>query len=144
MYGYDGGKKVKGRKRHIVVDSQGLVIGMLVSEANGSERLGAIVVLHEAKDQLRELKVIWVDQGYCGENFAHAVQQVCGEQVQVEVIERTSKEFETLPKRWIVERTFGWLNRFRRLSKDYELYTTISEAMIYGSLIRLMTRRLAS
>lgn len=117
---------------------------MLVSEANASERLGAVVVLHEAKDQLTELKVIWVDQGYCGENFARAVQQVCGKKVRVEVIERRSKEFETLPKRWVVERTFGWLNRFRRLSKDYELYTTISEGMIYGSLIRLMTRRLAS
>ncbi|NEO02831.1 MAG: IS5 family transposase [Moorea sp. SIO3I7] len=144
VYGYDGGKKVKGRKRHIVVDSQGLLIGMLVSEANGSERLGAVVVLHDAIAQLRQLEVIWVDQGYSGKNFVHAVQQVCGEDVRVEVIERTSKEFEILPKRWIVERTFGWLNRFRRLSKDYELYTTISEAMIYGSLIRLMTRRLAS
>ena len=89
---------------------------MLVSEANGSERLGAIVVLHEAKEQLQELKVIWVERGYSGQNFALAVQQVCGEQVRVEVIERTSKGFETLPKRWIVERTFGWLNRFRRLS----------------------------
>ncbi|OLT62796.1 IS5 family transposase [Moorena bouillonii PNG] len=117
---------------------------MLVSEANGSERLGAVVVLHDAIAQLRQLEVIWVDQGYSGKNFVHAVQQVCGEDVRVEVIERTSKEFEILPKRWIVERTFGWLNRFRRLSKDYELYTTISEAMIYGSLIRLMTRRLAS
>jgi transposase len=62
----------------------------------------------------------------------------------VEVIERTSKEFEILPKRWIVERTFGWLNQFRHLSKDYELYTQTSEAMIYGSLIRLMTRRLSA
>ena len=62
----------------------------------------------------------------------------------MEVIERMSKTFERLPKRWIVERTFGWLNRFRRLSKDYELYTEISEAMIYGSLIRLMVKRLAA
>ena len=62
----------------------------------------------------------------------------------MEVIKRNSKEFEILPKRWIVERTFGWLNRFRRLSKDYELYAASSEVMIYGSLIRLMIRRLAS
>ncbi|WP_293103101.1 transposase [Moorena sp. SIOASIH] len=60
VYGYDGGKKVNGRKRHIVLDSQGLVIGLLVNQANGSEPLGVIVVLHEAKDQLRELKVVWV------------------------------------------------------------------------------------
>jgi putative transposase len=127
-----------------VVDSQGLLIGVLVSEANASERLGAIIVLHEAREKLSQLKVIWVDQGYSGKNFANAVKQICGETVRVEVIERTSQTFEQLPKRWIVERTFGWLNRFRRLSKDYELYSDISEAMIYGSLIRLMVKRLSA
>ena len=142
--GFDGGKKVKGRKRHIVVDSQGLLIGVLVSEANASERLGAVIVLYEAAEKLSKLEVVWVDQGYSGKNFAQAVKQVCGDSVRVEVIERKSKEFEILPKRWIVERTFGWLNRFRRLSKDYELYTDMSTGMIYGSLIRLMTRRLVA
>ncbi len=116
VYGFDGGKKVKGRKRHIVVDSQGLLIGVLVTEANASERLGAVVVLDEAVKELSKLEVVWVDSGYSGKNFAQAVKQVCGEQVRVEVIERISKKFERLPKRWIVERTFGWLNRFRRLS----------------------------
>ena len=144
VYGFDGGKKVKGRKRHIVVDSQGLLIGLLVTEANATDWLGAVIVLHEAVEKLNRLEVVWVDQGYSGKNFAHALRQVCGEQVRVEVIERQSKDFEVLPKRWIVERTFGWLNRFRRLSKDYELYTQMSTAMIYGSLIRVMTRRLAS
>lgn len=115
-----------------------------MTEANASERLGAVVVLDEAIEELSKLKVIWVDSGYSGDNFVRAVKQVCGEQVQVEVIERNSKTFERLPKRWIVERTFGWLNRFRRLSKDYELYTEISEAMIYGSLIRLMVRRMTA
>ncbi len=66
----DGGKKVKGRKRHIVVDSQGLLIGVLVTEANASERLGAVVVLNEARDKLSKLEVLWVDQGYSGKNFA--------------------------------------------------------------------------
>lgn len=117
---------------------------MLVTEANASERLGAVVVLHEAVAELVKLEVVWVDQGYSGKNFARAVKQVCGSQVRVEVLERTSKTFERLPKRWIVERTFGWLNRFRRLSKDYELYAQASEAMIYGSLIRLMVKRLVS
>ncbi|WP_223047007.1 transposase [Leptothermofonsia sichuanensis] len=79
-----------------------------------------------------------------GKNFANAVQPGCGEHVRVEVIERMSKTFEHLPKRWIVERTFGWLNRFRRLSKDYEVYSQVSEAMIYGSLIRLIVRRLTA
>jgi putative transposase len=84
--------------------------------------------------------VVWVDQGYSRKNFAQAVKQVCGDSVRVEVIKRKSKELEILPKRWIVERTFGWLNRFRRLSKDYQLCT----GMIYGSLIRLMTKRLTA
>jgi len=120
------------------------LIGVLVSEANASERLGAIVVLDEAKEKLSKLEVIWVDQGYSGKNFAHAVKQVCGQEVRVEVIERISQTFEQLPKRWIVERTFGWLNRFRRLSKDYEVHSEVSEAMIYGSLLRLMVKRLAA
>jgi putative transposase len=144
VYGFDGGKKVKGRKRHIVVDSQGFLLGVLVSEANAPERLGAIVVLDEVKEKLAKLEVIWVDQGYSGEKFAHAVRLRCGEQVRVEVIERIASTFEPLPKRWIVERTFGWINRFRRLSKDYELYSEVSEAMIYSSLMRLMLKRLAS
>lgn len=144
MYGFDGGKKVKGRKRHIVVDSEGFLLGVLVTEANGSERLGAIVVLKEAKEKLGLLEKVWVDGGYSGPNFAHAVQQVCGEGVEVEVIKRSEPGFEKLPKRWIVERTFGWLNRFRRLSKDYEVYTDHSEGMIYGSLLRLLVKRLAA
>lgn len=121
-----------------------MLIGVLVTEANASERLGAVVVFDEALEKLSKLQVVWVDQGYSGANFARAVKQVCGEQVRVEVIERISKTFERLPKRWLVERTFGWLNRFRRLSKDYEVYTEVSEAMIYGSLIRLMVKRLTA
>ncbi|MEO0887489.1 MAG: transposase, partial [Cyanobacteria bacterium J06648_10] len=130
--------------RHIVVESKGWGIGVLVSEANASERLGAVVVLHLDREKLSKLKVIWVDQGYSGKNFENAVKQVCGESVRVEVIKRSSKAFEKLPKRWIVERTFGWLNRFRRLSKDYEVYCEVSEAMIHGALMRLMLRRLAA
>ena len=89
VYGFDGGKLVKGRKRHIVVDSQGLVIGVLVSETNLSERLGAVVVLDEAREELSQTEVIWVNRGYSGENFAPVVQQICG--ARVEVIERIGK-----------------------------------------------------
>jgi len=109
-----------------------------VTEANGAERLGALVVLEEAKEKLRNLKRLWVDAGYSGENFRRSVQAVCGEQVEVEVIRRQSVGFEVLPKRWIVERTFGWFNRCRRLSKDYELYSETSEAMIYSILLNFM------
>lgn len=113
-----------------------------MTEANAPERLCAVAIFQEAGEELSKVIVLWVDSGYSGENFAKAVELVCG--AKVEVIKRNSQEFEVLPKRWIVERTFGWLNRFRRLSKDYELYSEHSEAMIYGSMIRLMTRRLAS
>lgn len=144
VYGFDGGKQVKGRKRHIVVDSQGLVLGVLVTEANMPERLGAVVIFDEVRERLSRLEVVYVDQGYSGENFARAIRQVCGDHVRVEVIKRNSKDFEVLPKRWIVERTFGWFNRYRRLSKDYEVYAELSEAMIYGALIRLLLRRAAA
>lgn len=81
VYGFDGGKKVKGRKRHIVLDSQGLLLGVFVTEANASERLGAVIVLDEAKEKLSQLEVIWVYRGYSGKNFANALKQVCGELV---------------------------------------------------------------
>lgn len=116
---------------------------MLVTEANGSERLGALVVLDDAGEQLKNLKKLWVDGGYSGPKFRQSVQQICGEQVDVEVIGRQGSGFEVLPQRWIVERTFGWLNRFRRLSKDYELYSEVSEVMIYGALLKVMLKRLA-
>ena len=135
---------MKGRKRHIVVDSQGLVLGVLVREANASERLGAVVVLHQGHAKLSRLKVIGVDQGYSGPNCVHAVRQICGDAVEVAVIKRRTQTFETLPKRSIVERTLGWLTRYRRLSKDDELDTDMSEGMIYGALIRLMLKRLGA
>ena len=112
VYGFEGGKKVKGRKRHIVVDSQGLIIGVLVTEANASERLDAVVVLHEEIDKLSRLEVVWVDQGYSGPNFKRAVQQVCGEKVRIEVIERESKEFEVLPQRFFSPNEYAVITAF--------------------------------
>ena len=100
------------------------------------------MVLAEAGEKVEKLELLWVDQGYSGANFARAVEQVCG--AKVEVIKRNQKEFEILPKRWIVERTFGWLNWYRRLSKDYEVCPSTSEAMVHGSMIRLMLRRLTA
>ena len=87
------------------------------------------MVFHKVRERLSRLEVVWVDQGYCGENFAHAIRQVCGDSVSLEVIERTCKTFEVLTKRWIVERTFDWLKRYRQLSKDYKLYFDHSEGM---------------
>lgn len=99
------------------------------------------MVALEHQEELSDTKVIWADSGYSGQNFARVIRQICG--ASVEIIKRVTTAFEILPKRWVVERTFGWLNRYRRLSKDYETHVENSEAMIYGSLIRLMIRRFA-
>ena len=144
MYGFDGGKKVKGRKRHILVDSQGLILAVVITEANALERLLAAACLLEDLEELSELKLIWVDDGYTGENLARVVQQLCN--AKVEVIKRSdnSSGFQILPRRWVVERTFSWLVNSRRLSLDYELLPEVSEAFIYTAMIRIMLRRLAA
>ncbi len=88
------------------------------------------------------LELIWVDAGYSGQGFAQAVHEICN--AKVEVIKRNCPEFKILPRRWVVERTFGWLGRCRRLSKDYELLPEVSEAMLYAAMVKLMLNRLAS
>ena len=120
MYGFDGGKKVKGRKRHILVDSQGLILAVVVSKANAPERLLAIACLMEDLKELSQLELIWVDAGYSGENFARVVGKLCRAST-VEVIKRSDTGFQVLPRRWVVQRTFSWLVSSRRLSLDYEL-----------------------
>src|SRR4028118_1618574 len=95
----------------------------------------------EASEATKDLVVIWVDQGFSGENFARVIHQLCD--AKVDVVCRQSPGFQVLPKRWIVERTFGWWNQYRRLSKDYELLPETSESMIYTVMIRLMLKRLA-
>jgi putative transposase len=115
-------------------------MSVVVTEANASERLGATVALLEDCCDAKELDLIWADSGYSGENFASAVMSVCG--AKVEVVKRIKDGFEVLPRRWVVERTFGWLGRYRRLSKDYELLPEVSESMVYAAMVRLMLRRL--
>lgn len=95
----------------------------------------------EATQATDNLVLIWVDQGFSGENFARVIQQLCN--AKVDVVCRTEPGFQVLPKRWIVERTFAWWNQYRRLSKDYELLPEMSESMIYTVMIRLMLKRLA-
>lgn len=110
-------------------------------EANCSEQQGGVIAVSDLEvQQSQKLQIIWVDQGYQGENFARVIEQLCG--AKVEVVKRSESGFVILPKRWIVERTFGWLNQNRRLSKDYELLPEVSEAMIQGAMIRLMLQRL--
>jgi putative transposase len=144
VYGFDGGKKVKGRKRQTLVDSLGLLLKVVVSEANAGERLLAayalMELLEEPPELLEKVEVIWVDSGYDGDKFALSVWLMI--QAHVEVIRRTNQEFQVLPKRWVVERTFGWFNQYRRLSKDYERLPEMSEAAIYAVMTRIMLRRL--
>jgi putative transposase len=131
---------VKGRKRFILVDTLGLLLAVIVTEANFPERLGGAVVVTEAAQATDNLVVIWVDQGFSGQNFERVIKQLCA--AKVNVICRTKPGFQVLPKRWIVERTFAWWNQYRRLSKDYELLPETSESMIYTVMICLMLKRL--
>ncbi len=144
MYGFDGGKLVKGRKRQTIVDSLGLLLKVVVSEGNAPERLLAAYALMELVEErpelLEKVEVLWVDSGYDGDKFALAVWLMI--QAHVEVMRRAGKEFEVLPKRWVIERTFAWFNQYHRLSKDYERLPEMSEAAIYAVMTRIMLRRL--
>jgi len=117
--GYDAGKKVNGRKRHLLVDTLGLVLMVIVHAANVQDRDGAKWLLEKVKGRFPRLRLIWADGGYAGQ-FVDWVKTVC--QRVLEIVKRSDEVpgFQVLPHRWVVERTFGWLGRYRRLSKDYE------------------------
>jgi putative transposase len=139
--GYDAGKKVKGRKRHIVVDTLGHLLEVVVHAANIQDRDGAKLVLDKlsqtTKDSLRKL---WADGAYAGS----LIEWVCEHLAAVlEIVAREPGQvgFQVLPRRWVVERTFAWLGRYRRLSKDYEQLTESSEAMIYLASIHTLLKR---
>jgi putative transposase len=139
--GYDAGKKIKGRKRHILVDAMGLLLMIVVHAANVQDRDGAKQVLGKAKQLFPRLRLIWADGGYRGK-LIDWVKQACGWTLEIVKRDKGVKGFQVLPRRWVVERTFGWLGRYRRLSKDYEGLTETSEAMIYATMVRVMVRRL--
>ncbi len=140
--GFDGGKKIKGRKRHIIVDTLGLVIGVVVHEANIGERAGAKQLLESLQFPLVRLQKILVDSGYDGADMTQWVEDNFGWTWQVSTRADNQKGFIVESKRWVVERTFAWLGKCRRLSKDYEFYTQSSESFIYLALIRKMLRDL--
>lgn len=139
--GYDAGKKVNGRKRHILVDSMGLLLEIKVHSADIQDRDGAKLLLEYVVDRYPELVLIWADGGYRG-TLIEWVEKVV--EVKLEIIKRNDdvKGFEVQPKRWIVERTLGWLGRNRRLSKDYERYEKTEESWICLGMIYLMINRL--
>jgi putative transposase len=142
--GYDAGKNIKGRKRHLLVDTLGLVLGVLVTAANVPEREGGQSLLGRTLNWFAWLRLLWVDGGYSGPDFAQSVRSL-RPKLSVEVVKRCddTSGFKVLPRRWVVERTFGWLMRHRRLVRDYEQTETSAQAWIYIAMIRIQLRRLA-
>jgi putative transposase len=135
--GYDAGKKVKGRKRHLLVDMQGWLLAVRVSSAAETDRQGAIAVLENAdRLPLSQLKQVYADGGYRGKLISLVKKQFA---IKLSIVKKNVKQgFKILPKRWVVERTFAWLTKCRRLSKDYERLTSTSEALILLAMCRLM------
>jgi len=152
--GYDGGKRVAGRKRHLLVDALGLVLLAHVHAADLHDRIGAqALVSRAAPADLPRMRLVWGDGAYAG-TFARWLEAERGWRLEVPrhpdrqawrygFAERPRNAFRVLPRRWVVERTFAWLGQSRRLSKDYERLPEVSEAMIHGAMSRIMLRRVA-
>jgi putative transposase len=141
--GYDAAKKAVGRKRHILVDTLGLLLVAVVHAASEQDRTSARRVLAPLAHSFSRLRKVWADGGYFGSLGEWLWSLRARRKVRLELVERNGAGFAVLPKRWIVERTFAWLGRCRRLSKDYEYLTETSETMIQIAMINLMLHRLA-
>jgi putative transposase len=141
--GYDKGKNVNGRKRHILVDTMGLLLAVVVTSAALSDPAGARLLFARLGGACKKLRRIWVDGTYRGKLVDWVVAH-CGFLLQPVLRTDNVKGFLVLPRRWVVERTFAWLTQCRRLSKDYEVLPASSEAMMYLAMTRLMRRRLAA
>lgn len=140
--GFDNGKKINGRKRHIAVDVEGLLLAVVVTAANIGDRMGAKLLVITLLNTCTRLKLIWADSGYDGQPLTTWIQAVAG--ITLQIIKRTELHtFKIVPRRWVVERTFGWLLRHRRLVRDYERRPDHHEAMVHWATIMIMTKRLA-
>ena len=157
MHGYDGGKKVNGRKRHLLVDTLGIVLKVHVTAASTGDRDGAAVLLDGIRRAFPRLAFGWADQGYRGP-FLDWARQVAGVELQVAARRdggmrrswapagappRVVPRFAVVPRRWVVERTFAWLGRFRRLARDYEYLPATSENTVYLAMSVILLRRTA-
>jgi len=137
--GFDAGKKVKGRKRHLMVDTLGYVIAVVVHSAGVQDRDGAKTLLEAAKERCVKLIKIFADAGYAGELVNWVKQQLL---TTLEIVKKNTEHFQILPKRWIVERTFAWINIDRRHAKDYERLCDSSIALIQLSMIKVMLKKI--
>jgi putative transposase len=142
--GYDAGKKIKGRKRHIITDTQGFLVGTVVHAADIQDRDGAPDVLASIRHSFPWLRHVFADGGYAGDKLRTALTSIG--KWTIEIIKRSdrAKGFEILPRRWVVERTFAWLGRNRRLAKDFERTIESATAWLYLASIQLIIRRIAS
>jgi transposase len=142
--GYDAAKRIKGRKRHLLVDTLGLLLGIEITPASTPERDGAQTLLASVLQHFAWLRLMWVDGGYNGPAFAQWVRSI-RPKLKTEVVQRSEDTtgFAVLPRRWVVERTFGWFMRHRRLVRDYETTGDSAKAFAYIAMIRIQLRRLA-
>lgn len=139
--GYDGGKKVSGVKRHIAVDTQGIPHAVKVTTADVTDRTGAVDMIDENKSNLNSVKKILADGGYSGDKFATKINEIIA--TTTEVVKRNElHKFVVLPKRWIVERSLSWLEKFRRLWKNCERFIQTSQQMIVLAFTVILLRRI--
>ena len=135
-----------GRKRHLVVDTGGLLLGVMVTPADVSDSAGAAQLVPEVLCRHGWLRHFWADSGYGGPKLVDGLRELLPERgVRIEVVKRAegAKGFAVQPRRWVIERTFGWLMQYRRLVRDYEMREVNSEAMIIIAMTKLMFKRLA-
>ncbi len=144
-HGYDAGKKIKGKKRHILVDTQGLLMHAIVHGADVQDRDGGVLLMATLFGLHPFLLKLYADGGYQGAQFQDALGAIL-KRVNIEIVKRSdqAQRFVVLPKRWIVERTFAWLGRCRRLAKDWECLNRKALAFLKLASIRLMTRKLCN
>ena len=143
--GYDAAKSVSGRKRHVLVDTLGLVLLVVITAGNAQDRAAARILLSMLAMRFRRLRVVWADGAYAGSGLHHWVRRLRPwGKVRLVIVRKPKGQrgFAVLPWRWIVERTFAWLGRWRRLKADYECLPETTEALIHIAMIRLMLRRL--
>ena len=140
--GYDAGKKVSGIKRHIGVDTQGLPHAIAVTTAEVTDRKGALQAMQRCKDSLDQVQSVLADSGYVGDPFAQGVKQTLGEAVTVQIAKRNElHKFAVIPKRWVVERSFAWLEKNRRLWKNCERWLNTSLQFVHLAFLAILLRR---